>query len=127
MLNLSNFIVRTSGTREGSFYIDYQGTFKLNELGKLTGLSESILKDIYTINGGMYDKSKDVYYFSSNESAKEAVLSIFNKLDSKHKGRVVTFTENEIEFLRRALINEGSNTINMNTKIKDEIFKKLNG
>ena len=42
------------------------------------------------------------------------------------RGRAVYLTEREIEYIRAALINENNNTIHVSSKIKDQIFKKLN-
>lgn len=127
MVNESNFIVRKSGRRENSFYIDYSGVYKIIEIAKVAGLEPTRIKEIYLENGGVYDESLDVYYFGSTEGAKKVVLAVCGSLHSNQKGRLVFLTESEIEYLRKALINEGSNTIHISSKIKDAIFKKLNG
>jgi hypothetical protein len=54
-------------------------------------------------------------------------MYILKKTRSEMKGKAVFLSENEIEYIRKALINEGSNTIHVKSKIKDAIFKKLNG
>jgi hypothetical protein len=47
-------------------------------------------------------------------------------MKSDQKGRIISLTDAEIEYIRKALINEGSNTIHLKNSIKDAIFKKLN-
>ncbi|MCX7710247.1 MAG: hypothetical protein N2484_10420 [Clostridia bacterium] len=126
MINESNFIVRISGRRENSYYIDYQGVYKITEISKVIGVEAAKIKDIYVGNGGDYDGSQDVYYFGSIDAAKSAVAQILKSTKSDHKGRIVFLTEAEIEYIRKALINENSNTIHVSNSIKDAIFKKLN-
>lgn len=127
MVNQSNFIVRMSGRRADNYYIDYSGTYKVIDIAKITGLEPSAIKEIYTGNGAVYDDSQEVYYFGSLESAKKAIAEIFGNVRTELRGRLVYLSEAEVEYIRKALINEGSNTIHLNNKIKDEIFKKLNG
>lgn len=127
MINESNFIVRLSGRKANSYYIDYSGVYKIIELAKVAGLEPSAVKEIYLKNGGTYDESQDVYYFGSIDSAKNVISDICGNVHVDRKGRLVFLTETEIEFIRKALINEGSNNIHINSKVKDAIFKKLNG
>lgn len=127
MVNQSNFIVRMSGRRADNYYIDYSGTYKVIDIAKITGLEPSAMKEIYTGNGAVYDDSQEVYYFGSLESAKKAIAEIFGNVRTELRGRLVYLSEAEVEYIRKALINEGSNTIHLKNKIKDEIFKKLNG
>jgi len=127
MVNQSNFIVRISGKGADKYYIDYSGVYKANEIAKITGLKPTAVKEIYSGNGAVHDDSLDVYYFSSLDAAKKAIAEIFGNVKSELKGRLVHLSEAEVEYIRKALINEGSNTIHLKNKIKDEIFKKLNG
>lgn len=127
MVNQSNFIVRMSGRRADNYYIDYSGTYKVIDIAKITGLEPAAMKEIYTGNGAVYDDSQEVYYFGSLESAKKAIAEIFGNVRTELRGRLVYLSEAEVEYIRKALINEGSNTIHLKNKIKDEIFKKLNG
>lgn len=127
MVNESNFIVRLSGRRENSYYIDYSGVYKIIEIAKVAGMEPSRIKEIYQDNGGAYDESLDVYYFSSLEAAKKIILTICSNVNNNKKGRLVFLTESEIEFIRKALIYEGGNTLHISSKVKDAIFKKLNG
>lgn len=127
MVNQSNFIARASGTRKGSYYIDYSGTYKVTDIARITGLKTSAVIEIYAGNGAVYDDLQEVYYFNSLESANRAIAEIFSNVKSDLKGRLLYLSEAEVEYIRKALINEGSNTIHIKSKIKDEIFKKLNG
>lgn len=127
MVNQSNFIVRMSGRRMDNYYIDYSGTYKVIDIAKVAGLEPDAVKEIYTGNGAVYDDSQEVYYFGSLEAAKKAIAEIFNNVRAELRGRLIYLSEAEVEYIRKALINEGSNTIHLKNKIKDEIFKKLNG
>ncbi|MGE5614941.1 MAG: hypothetical protein ACM3XR_11120 [Bacillota bacterium] len=126
MVNQSNFIVRKSGRRENNYYIDYSGSYKAEDIAKITGLKPNAVKEIYAEHGAIYDDSQEVYYFGSVEAAKNAIAQIFGRVKPSLKGKTVTLTEAEVEYIRQALINEGSNTIHLKSKIKDEIFRKLN-
>lgn len=126
MVNETNLIVRLSGRRANSFYIDYSGVYKVLEIAKITGLEPVAVKEIYLDNGSIYDDTQDVYYFSSLEAARKAVSDILAKVKTNRRGRLVFLTETEIEYIRKALITEGSNTIHIKGKVKDAIFKKLN-
>ncbi len=122
----SSFIVRKSGRKDNNFYIDYQGIYKITEIAKVVHIEASAIKEIYLQYNAVYDAELDVYYFINIESAKHAVSDILRNLKHEQKGRVVQFTEAEIEYIRQALINEGVNNIRVSSKIKDNIFKKLN-
>jgi len=126
MISESNFIVRISGRRENSYYIDYQGEYKVTEISKVVGIEPSAIKEIYLANEADYEESLDVYYFPSIEKAKKTIADILRNMKSEHKGRLIFLTESEIEYIRKALINEGANTIHVKNSIKDAIFKKLN-
>ncbi|RCX16282.1 hypothetical protein DFR58_11125 [Anaerobacterium chartisolvens] len=126
MINQTNFIIRTSGRREGSFYIDYIGMYRVDDISKQTGIKPSGIKEIYIKNGAVYDDALDVYYFPGIQDAKNSISEILDGMKPDKKGRVLVLTEAEVEYIRQALINEGSNTIRVSNKIKDAIFKKLN-
>lgn len=126
MVNETNMIVRRSGKSDSSYYIDYSGIYKVLEISKATGMSAPALKELYVSNGATYDADQDVYYFSSFDGAKKVIGEILKNTKAELKGRAVYLTENEIEYIRKALINEQSNTIHVKNKIKDAIFKKLN-
>jgi hypothetical protein len=126
VVNQSNFIARMSGRRADNYYIDYSGAYKVNDIAKITGLKSTAVKEIYTGNSAVYDETQEVYYFGSLESAKKAIAELFGSIRADLKGKLVYLSESEVEYIRKALINEGNNTIHMKNKIKDEIFKKLN-
>lgn len=127
MVYESNFIVRLSGRRDKSYYIDYSGVYKLTDISKITGIEPAALKEKYLANGAVYEEGLDVYYFNNIEAAKKTISDVLGNMKSEQKGRIVYLTEAEVEFIRKALINEGANTIHVKNKIKDAIFKKLNG
>ena len=122
----SNFVVRKSGQVENSFYIDYLGVYKVVEISKLVHLEASFIKDKYIKYGAEYSDHVDVYYFNTIENAKSAINEILKNLKAEQKGRIIQLTEAEIEYIRQALINVGANNLSVNSKVKDNIFKKLN-
>ncbi len=126
MAGETNFVVRISGRRENSYYIDYLGSYKVAEIAKVAGIKPVEVKEIYLSNGAEYDEDMCVYYFNSVEAANKAASDITKKTKSEYRGRLVFLTEAEIEYIRKALISEGGNTIRVKNKIKDAIFKKLN-
>lgn len=126
MINESNFIVRISGRKESSYYIDYQGVYKITDIAKIIGTEAPKIKEIYLNNGGVHDSAQDVYYFSSINDAKNTISQILGVAKADHRGRLIFLSEAEIEYIRKALINENSNTIHISNSIKDAIFKKLN-
>lgn len=127
MVSDSNFIVRVSGRKENSFYIDYQGSYKILDISKIVGIDAPTVKEKYVAHGGIYDENLEVYYFSSAENANKTISDILRSVKPGQNGRLICFTEIEIEYLRKALINEGVNSIHVSNKTKDAIFKKLNG
>jgi hypothetical protein len=126
MVSESNFVVRVSGRMENSYYIDYLGAYKVMDIAKIAGVEPAVIKEIYLANGAEHDGRLDVFYFGNMENAKKAVSEILRKAGTHCRGRFVFLTEAEIEFIRKALINEGANTLRVKNNIKDEIFRKLN-
>lgn len=122
----SNFIVRKSGRENDSYYIDYMGVYKVVDISKLVHLETSFIKEKYLHQDAVYNSELDVYYFNDINKAKSAINDILKNLKSDQKGRIIQLTEAEIEYIRQALINEGVNNIRVGSKIKDNIFKKLN-
>ena len=122
----TNFIIRKSGKQESSFYIDYLGIYKVAEISKLVHLEPSLIKEKYLKYGAEYFEQLDVYYFPHIDNAKDAIAEIVSNIKGSYKGRIVQLTEAEIEYIRQALINEGVNNLRVNSKVKDNIFKKLN-
>jgi hypothetical protein len=126
MVYESNFLVRKSGKRENSFYIDYTGSYTVRDLSKILGLKASIVEDIYKRHGAIHDETLDIYYFESADDARASLEDILGEITPDNIGRAVYLTNEEIELIRQALINEGVNTIGTKSKIKDTIFRKLN-
>ncbi len=122
----SNFIVRKSGRENESYYIDYLGVYKIVSISKLVRIDAVLIKEIYQKYDAVYFSELDVYYFKEIEKAKSAIADILKNMKSEQKGRIIQLTEAEIEYIRQALINEGVNSIRVNSKVKDNIFKKLN-
>jgi hypothetical protein len=102
------------------------GVFKLTDISKLTHLEVQFLKEKYMEHGATYFSDLDVYYFHDVDETKKAISDIMKNLKTEQKGRIIQLTEAEIEYIRQALINEGVNNIGIGSKIKDNIFKKLN-
>ena len=127
MLSESNFIIRASARREGNYYIDYSGEYKISGIALVSGLDIPEVQDIYLKQGGELDTLHEVYYFDSIISARKAVSEILTKTGHSTFGKLVFLTETEIEYIRNSLIKEGTNTVGLNRSLKDEIFKKLNG
>lgn len=125
-VNESNFIVRKSGRDSNSYYIDYLGYYKIVDISKLVHVEASVIRDKYIKYNAAYFDDLDVYYFNDIDKAKSAINEILKNLKANQKGRVIQLTEAEIEYIRQALINEGVNNIRVSSKIKDNIFKKLN-
>lgn len=125
-VNESNFIVRKSGREDNSYYIDYLGVYKVVEISKLIRLEASFIKEIYIKYSAVYFNELDIYYFNDIEKAKSAIYEILKNVKTELKGRLIHLTESEIEYIRQALINEGVNNLRVSSKVKDNIFKKLN-
>lgn len=122
----SSFIVRKSGKQDNNYYIDYLGIYKVVEIAKLVNLEASVIRDKYIKYGAVYYDLLDVYYFNDIDKAKSAITEILKNIKAEQKGRIIQLTESEIEYIRQALINEGVNNIRVSSKVKDNIFKKLN-
>ena len=126
MFNESNFIIRASGKREGNFYIDYAGEYKVSGIAKAANLDISEVKEIYTTYKASYDDTQDVYYFGNFDIAKKALNDVLNKVGVETRGKLLFLTEPEMEYIRMALIKEGSTSLIIKNKIKENIFNKLN-
>jgi hypothetical protein len=127
MLDFSNFIVRISGRGPDIFYIDCGGIYHVGDIAAGAGVSSEKIAAIYVSNGGQLNKELDVYYFSSIDSAKKAISEIYVVIHNSSKGKSVFFTENEIQYLRKALIYNASSFAGANSRTADLILKKLNG
>jgi hypothetical protein len=108
------------------YIISSAKAIEITGIAKVVGVEPPRIKEIYLSNGASYDEVQDVYYFGSAESANRAVSEITMGMDSNHKGRLIFLTEAEVEYIRKALINENVNTIHVKNRVKDDIFRKLN-
>lgn len=120
----NGFMVRKSGVKEGNFYIDYEGEYLPENIKKATGIDDIV--SIYKEHRAEYDEAHNVYYFDSEENAEDAINGLVKLLKKSDHVRKVELTESEIEYIRRALINEDSNVIFTKNKIRESIFDKLN-
>jgi len=127
MLDTSNFIVRISGRGPSTYYIDCGGLYHISDIATQAGINADRLSKIYASNGGEVNRELDVYYFGSIESAKSAISAIFAMMQNSNKGKSVFFTEDEIEYLRKAMINDAMGFAGNNSRTVDIILKKLNG
>lgn len=126
MLDFSNFIVRISGHGAGTFYIDCCGLYKISDIAAGSGIKSDRLGKIYAKNGGEYNRDLDIYYFHSTESAKKAISDIYTVMQDSNKGKSIFFTDEEIGYLRKALINDASAFAGYSSRTIDNILKKLN-
>lgn len=121
------FSIRSSGRLPGKCYIDLAGSYSLGDLAQLTGLDRAFIERTYQSQSAVLDESVGVFYFDSRELALQALQQIESALSSKGGGKLVMLSLEEIEYIRQALINEGSNIINVRNDLKKSIFDKFNG
>ncbi len=127
MLNFSVFLVRSSGRYPGSFYIDCGGLYHIDEIAKGAGLEAERLHKLYEANGGKLNSEQDVYYFSDAGNAKKAISGIFAAMQNSNKGKYVFFSEEEIQYLRKSVINDAMGFAGNDSRMVDAILRKLNG
>ncbi len=125
MVIKESFTIRRSGMFD-KYYIDYNGTYSTGKLDGIFGISNHDLNQIYEKCSGSYSAENNVYYFNSKEDAAQAIEMIWVKIKPSLKGKALYLTEEEVEVIRRALINEDSNILSTNKILKDNIFNKLN-
>lgn len=123
---ISGFVLRKSGVKEGNYYIDFSGEYQPEMIKKETGIHADKIVQIYKEFNGLYNEQLEVYYFSSEEDGNNAIKSLVKFLKKSDHIKQVELTESEIEYIRRALINEDSNVIFTKSKIRESIFDKLN-
>ncbi len=123
---MKTFMIRQSAMRDNAYYIDFDGEYEISDISACTGITENTINRVYESNEGEYDKTRNVYYFKKHGHAAEAVNELRGHLKPAKVGRTVTLSEEEIEYIRKALINEDSNIIYTKSKIRDSIFDKLN-
>lgn len=122
----NGFVLRKSGVREGAYYIDFSGEFQPEMIKKETGINADKIVGIYQEHKGEYNEQVDVYYFPSQIDGENAIKALVKLLKKSDHVKTVELTEGEIEYIRRAMINEDSNVIFTKSKIRESIFDKLN-
>lgn len=120
-----NFSIRSSGIQTGKFYIDCAGFYAIDDIARLSGLEKSELERLYESSGAEYDSMSSIYYFPSKAAAAEVIGRLEESVAAKGFGKVVFLTFEEIEYIRQALIYEGSNIINVRNDLKKCIFDKF--
>ncbi len=123
---MNTFMIRQSALQDNCYYIDFDGEYEIAGISRTTGITENEIHHIYEDNHGVFTADKHVYYFEKRGNAADAVESLNARLRPSKVGKTITLTEEEIEYIRKALINEDSNIIYTNTKVRDGIFDKLN-
>lgn len=126
MKNIKGFTVRSSGRVPDKFYIGCAEMFKIGDISEKTGIDVNKLEEIYLGHEAKLDKVVGVYYFPSRENAINALNELDEYLSNRGTGKVVFLTFEEMEYIRQALINEGSNIINVRNDLKKGIFDKFN-
>lgn len=124
---MNAFMIRRSALKDDTFYIDFNGEYEVSALSMKTKITESEIHHAYETNGGEFDDERNVYYFSKHGAAADAVEMLSSKVKRGNISRIVELTEEEIEYIRKALINEDSNIIFTNNNVREKIFNKLNG
>lgn len=123
---MNQFMIRNSAMKDNMYYIDFNGEYEISGISSCTGITENYIHHVYEDNQGVYDPERKVYYFKERGYAAEAVNTLQERVIPSRTTRTVELTEEEIEYIRRALINEDSNIIYTNSRIRSNIFNKLN-
>ncbi len=116
-------MVRASGRFPGKYYIDLNGEYGTGDVAKALGLPKETVEQRYALNEAVWEESLGVWFFPSRPSAEMAMKA----LGVKKAGRSLFLTYDEIDYIRQALINEGSNVISVHNDLKHRIFEKFNG
>jgi hypothetical protein len=125
MKKVGSFTIKNSGKIPDQYYIDYDGSCEIGEIIKLTGIEKRKLEKIYSSYGAELDKSSGMYYFPSRNHALDAIKVLNSYFLSRGAGKLVFLTFEEIEYIHQALINEGTNIINVKNDLKRGIFDKF--
>lgn len=123
---MKKFMIRQSALAENQYYIDFSGEYTVPDIGRITGITENFIHKTYEDAGGVYNSERKVYYFSSYDLAVAATTILGENLKHSKMVKTIELTEEEIEYIRKALINQDSNIIFKNNRIKTTIFNKLN-
>lgn len=126
MIYADDFRVEKSWLIEGNFYIEYRDISSITALSEITRIKAEKIEKIFTKNNGVYSQENGIYYFSDYNDAENAMKQLLEHVKTARKTRTINLTDKEIEYIRKALVNENSNIIHVDNRIKDEIFRKLN-
>lgn len=123
---MNDFMIRQSALKDGQYYIDFRGEYEIGVISHKTRITENVINHAYQENKGVYDSERQVYYFPKRGNAADAAKILSDNLKQSGISRTVELTEDEIEYIRKALINEDSNIIFTKNTIRASIFDKLN-
>lgn len=126
MKNMKSFTVKSSGRVPDQYYIDCDGSYEISMIAELADMEAHRLEEIYSSFEAKLDKNKGVYYFPSRNQAVSAIKALQSYFSKRGTGKVVFLSFEEMEYIRQALINEGSNIINVKNDLKRGIFDKFN-
>lgn len=126
MVHKLGFSIRGSGRYQGKCYIDLAGSYAIGEIAEATGLSKEVVEDVYIKRQAMYEEAVGVYYFPEREAALTAIADLEGMVAGGGVGKMVFLTYEELDYIRQALINEGSNVISVRNETKRRIFDKFN-
>lgn len=118
--------MRGSGRYPGKFYIDLSGRYATGDIAAVIGQTKEAVDEIYQRLGASLDESTGVWFFDTREQALDAIRTLGDHMAGM-SGKAVFLTYEEIDYIRQALINEGSNIINVRNELKKRIFEKING
>lgn len=118
--------IRGSGRNPGKCYLDLNGSYALSEIAEAIHAGRSELEQIVGKNDAAFDSDIGVWYFPDRDRALAALQEIEGRFCATEAGRSVYLTNEEIEYIRQALINEGSNVISVRNELKHRIFEKFN-
>ncbi len=122
----AEWTVRGSGRFPGKYYIDLAGRYLPADLTSITGIEEARIEAICLRGGADANNEFGVPFFNSREDALGVVWE-FEALLPGAAGKTVFLTNEEIDYIRQALINEGSNVVSVRNELKRRIFDKFNG
>ena len=121
----TEWTVRGSARYPGKYYIDLAGRYQPEDLAALTGVDQEKLEALCLRAGASTANEVGVPFFDSREAALGVVRELEALLPGV-AGKTVFLTIEELDYLRQALINEGSNVISVRNEIKRRIFDKFN-
>lgn len=122
---MRTFMIRESAMMSGHYYIDFDGDYEIADISRVTGITMDTIHQVYENNGGIYNPERKVYYFVQYGEAAEAVNTLRHSLKPTRIGRPMLLSEEEIDYIRKALLNDGDDSFE-SRRIKGSIFDKFN-